>query len=187
MVQEMVHPKGFDFRAQKRIVMLRDVKKMKRHEIAQEVVDLQGETPRPRLCATYYQNFSAKLGRVKRKYDKCGPQEPQGHERGQGVLAQALGRSARTVALHILYTTVGAGSGDAREPHRPLHPQDYAEGRFQVVAEEAEEVVFEGDETSPIETCERSLALDHGGASRQAVMCNGRHGPPDAAQRPNKG
>ena len=76
LVTEMVHPKGFDFNTQKRIVLLREVQKLEWAEIASQVRDLAGKRPKPRQCAVYYRRFSRKLGRRRSNYRKCGPQKP---------------------------------------------------------------------------------------------------------------
>ena len=70
---EMVHPKGFSFRAQKQIVLLRDVKELTWPQIADQVRTLQNEKPGEKLRREYYKKFNAKLGRVKTNYHKCGP------------------------------------------------------------------------------------------------------------------
>ena len=72
----MVHPRGFSFQAQRKIVMLRDIQKLKWADIAKQVKNLQNCHPKPRLCAIYYHKFQSKLGRSPTKYHKCGPRAP---------------------------------------------------------------------------------------------------------------
>jgi len=72
VVSEMVHPKGFDFATQRKIVILRTVQKMAWKDVAKEVRNLQGKKPRPRHCANYFRDFNKRLGRRKMKYENCG-------------------------------------------------------------------------------------------------------------------
>ena len=72
----MVHPRGFSFQAQRKIVILRDVQKLKWADIAKQMKNLQKCHPKPRLCAIYYHKFQSKLGRSPTKYHKCGPRAP---------------------------------------------------------------------------------------------------------------
>ena len=72
----MVHPKGFSFQVQRKIVILRDAQKLKWADIAKQVKNLQKCHPKPRLCAIYYHKFQSKLGRSPTKYHKCGPRAP---------------------------------------------------------------------------------------------------------------
>ena len=76
LISEMVHPKGFSFQVQRKIVMLRDVQQLKWADIAKQVKNTQNCHPKPRLCAIYYQKFQSKLGRSPTKYHKCGPRVP---------------------------------------------------------------------------------------------------------------
>ena len=71
-VGEMVHEKGLDFRNQRRVVLLRDVKKMKWDDIAEEVLNLEKEHPTRQTVINCYNRFSSTVGHVKTKYSNCG-------------------------------------------------------------------------------------------------------------------
>ena len=75
VVSEMVHPKGFDFCTQRKIVLPRNVHQFEWADIAEQVKNLKAETPRPRQCANYYHAFSSKLGRRQSNYHRRGPQK----------------------------------------------------------------------------------------------------------------
>ena len=72
VVSEMLHPRGLTFAMQRRVVMLRDVKGKTWPEIASQVRNLRGEEPSLFACRTVYTNFSARDGRVRSRYAKCG-------------------------------------------------------------------------------------------------------------------
>ena len=72
LVSEMVHPRGFSFAMQRRIVCLRDVHGETWDAIADQVKNLQGQKPLPRLVASYYRKFSVRDGRAVSKYQHCG-------------------------------------------------------------------------------------------------------------------
>ena len=69
---EMVHPRGFSFLTQRRIVFLRDSKQLTWPQIAAKVTNLQNETPTPRLCAKYYFKLDNSVGHAQTKYHRCG-------------------------------------------------------------------------------------------------------------------
>ena len=52
--------------------MLRDVQKLPFWKIAEQVVNLQGQTPSKELVRTVYRDFQRKAGRRKTHYDNCG-------------------------------------------------------------------------------------------------------------------
>jgi len=72
VVSEMVHPRGFDFKTQRKIVLLRKIFKLEWKQIAKQVKNLEGKRPRPRQCADYYKDFNFRLGRRLAKYQNCG-------------------------------------------------------------------------------------------------------------------
>ena len=72
VVTENVHPAGLDFANQRKAVVLRDVKGLPFTEIAKELKDLRGQTPKARLVADTYHKFSVKAGRRKYNYHNCG-------------------------------------------------------------------------------------------------------------------
>ena len=72
LVSEIQHPSSLDFRNQKRVVVLRDQHGWSWEKIAEEVVNLKGETPSWKLCSRVYQRFSTKAGHVPYSYGKCG-------------------------------------------------------------------------------------------------------------------
>ena len=77
LVSEQQHAKSLDFRNQRKVVLLRTVKKTngKRRswpEIAAEVQNLDNKTPSPWLVRNVYENFETKLGHVPYNYASCG-------------------------------------------------------------------------------------------------------------------
>jgi len=72
VVSEMVHPRGLDFAAQRKVVICRDVHKLAWKDIAKKVRNLQKKKPKPRTCANYYKKFNRRAGRRKSNYEKCG-------------------------------------------------------------------------------------------------------------------
>jgi len=72
MVSEMVHPKGFSFKMQRKIVMLKEVRQFEWKDIAKAVKNLSGKKPRHRHCANLYREFNEKLGRRPSRYHNCG-------------------------------------------------------------------------------------------------------------------
>ena len=72
VVSESVHPKGFDFLSQRKVVVLRNVHGLSFPDIARQVKNLSGKRPTPRTCRNYYHAFSVKAGRKKSNYDRCG-------------------------------------------------------------------------------------------------------------------
>ena len=71
-VTEMYHPRGLSFAAQRKVVILREVRDLTWPDIAAQVKDIQGNVPTPRLCREYYRRFNRALGRVVSRYHKCG-------------------------------------------------------------------------------------------------------------------
>ena len=69
---EMVHSAGLSFAMQRKLVMLRDVKKLPWRDIAKSIVNLQGEQPCVQTLINYHQKFSVSLGHAKSKYANCG-------------------------------------------------------------------------------------------------------------------
>jgi hypothetical protein len=72
VVSEQVHPLGLDFANQRKVVVRRDVHKESWPTIARKVRNLQNKQPSATLVARYYKGFSARLGRRKSRYAKCG-------------------------------------------------------------------------------------------------------------------
>lgn len=72
LVCENVHPRGLDFRNQRKIVLLRDVHGLTFPEIAKRVKNLAGKRPSVPTCWQYHKSFSMTAGRRKSKYQKCG-------------------------------------------------------------------------------------------------------------------
>lgn len=77
VVTDVRHPRGLDFQQQRKVVMLRDVKKMSWDKIVDPrfggVVNLQGKPTCPDVAKRTYKKFF-KRGKTKAKYDysKCG-------------------------------------------------------------------------------------------------------------------
>ena len=61
-----------NFRNQRRVVLLRDVKKMKWDDIADMVLNLEKEHPTRQTVINCYNRFSSLVGHVKTKYSNCG-------------------------------------------------------------------------------------------------------------------
>lgn len=72
LVCENVHPRGLDFRNQRKIVLLRDVHGLTFPEIAKRVKNLAGKRPSVPTCWLYHKSFSMTAGRRKSKYQNCG-------------------------------------------------------------------------------------------------------------------
>lgn len=71
-VGQMQHPSSMDFDNQKKVVMLREVRKWTWDKIAEAVITLKKEAPSERQCRDVYQRFNKKLGLRKYHYEKCG-------------------------------------------------------------------------------------------------------------------
>ena len=75
LVQEMVHPRGLDFRNQRRVVLMRmQQPPVPFRRIAQLVRNLAGEPSTEDVVRRVHRRFSTKLGRVQYRYHKCGRQ-----------------------------------------------------------------------------------------------------------------
>ena len=61
-----------DYVRQRKVVVLREVKKETWPDIAASVRNLGNETPSVSTVQRYYRFFSARRGRVRTKYDNCG-------------------------------------------------------------------------------------------------------------------
>lgn len=72
LVSEVVHPKGLDFKSQRLVVLLRDVRRWSWGQIAQHVTNLQGQHPSKSTCWRYYRAMTMPAGRRKSQYHKCG-------------------------------------------------------------------------------------------------------------------
>ena len=69
---EMVHAKSLSFANQRKVVILRDVKKLSWDKIALKVKNRQGNTPSAWLCRNVYNEFDRTKARRKYKYHMCG-------------------------------------------------------------------------------------------------------------------
>jgi transposase len=72
VISEVVHPLSLNFANQRKVVMLRDTKKMTWDEIAAKVRNLKGMPSTRGVATRVYKEFSARLGRRKFKYAACG-------------------------------------------------------------------------------------------------------------------
>jgi len=72
VISEMVHPRALSFATQRRVVLLRDVRKMPWPAIAKKVRNLQNQRPGQSTVQRCYRAFSRRAGRVRTKYEKCG-------------------------------------------------------------------------------------------------------------------
>ncbi|CAE8595265.1 unnamed protein product, partial [Polarella glacialis] len=69
---EVVHPLSLNFENQRKVILLRDVKKQSWDDVRKQVRNLKGKKPTAKLLRRVYKNFSKKKGRVVYKYKKCG-------------------------------------------------------------------------------------------------------------------
>ena len=69
---EMRHPRGLSFHEERRVVILREVRKLSFDTIRLQVKNLQGQRPSKQLVCDTYNMFSKSRGRVISKYNKCG-------------------------------------------------------------------------------------------------------------------
>ncbi|CAE8608571.1 unnamed protein product [Polarella glacialis] len=69
---EVVHPLSPNFENQRKVILLRDVKKQSWDDVRKQVRNLKGKKPTVKLLRRVYKNFSKKKGRVVYKYKKCG-------------------------------------------------------------------------------------------------------------------
>lgn len=72
VVSENIHPRGLDFRNQRKLVLLRDVHGWSFRQIAPQLKNLAGEQPSVGTCWEYYKTLSRSLGRRQSKYKNCG-------------------------------------------------------------------------------------------------------------------
>ena len=68
----MRHPRGLSFHEERRVVILREVRKLSFDKIRLQVKNLQGQRPSKQLVCDTYNMFSKSRGRVISKYNKCG-------------------------------------------------------------------------------------------------------------------
>ncbi|CAE8671835.1 unnamed protein product [Polarella glacialis] len=71
VISEVVHPLSLNFENQRKVILLRDVKKQSWDDVRKQVRNLKGKKPTVKLLRRVYKNFSKK-GRVVYKYKKCG-------------------------------------------------------------------------------------------------------------------
>ena len=90
VVSEVVHPRGLDFKNQRRVVMLRDCKKMSWDDIASEVVNRQGEPTTADCVKLAYKRFNTKAEHSKYRYFKCGRKRWKLTAEMQNFLVQRL-------------------------------------------------------------------------------------------------
>ena len=73
LVQEMVHPRGLDFRNQRRVVLMRmQEPPVPFRRIAELVRNLEGEPSTEDVVRRAYSRFNAKKGRTQYRFHKCG-------------------------------------------------------------------------------------------------------------------
>ncbi|CAE8587989.1 unnamed protein product [Polarella glacialis] len=72
VISEVVHPLSLNFENQRKVILLRDVKKQSWDDVRKQVRNLKGKKPTVKLLRRVYKNFSKKKGRVVYKYKKCG-------------------------------------------------------------------------------------------------------------------
>lgn len=71
---EVVHPLSLNFANERKVVMLREVKKMSFENIRKQVRNLKGQRPSKELMRRTVKLFSKRTGKRTFKYDKCGRQ-----------------------------------------------------------------------------------------------------------------
>ena len=71
-VTEMIHPRGLGFAMQRKVVILREVRKLSWPATAKLVRNLEGKRPSPRVCRDVYAHFNRPANRVRSKYHNCG-------------------------------------------------------------------------------------------------------------------
>ncbi|CAE8653377.1 unnamed protein product [Polarella glacialis] len=72
VISEVVHPLSLNFENQRKVILLRDVKKQSWDDVRKQVRNLKGKKPTVKLLRRVYKNFSKKKGRVVYKDKKCG-------------------------------------------------------------------------------------------------------------------
>jgi hypothetical protein len=72
LVSERVHPCSLDFWNQRRVVLLRESRKLPWAKIRLKVKNLMDKHPSEKMCARVYKRFSIKVGHVPYKYGNCG-------------------------------------------------------------------------------------------------------------------
>ena len=70
-ITEMVHPRGLSFAMQRKVVVLRDARKMTWPQITAEVRNLKGEQASMSTVKRCYHAFAVRSGRVRTKYANC--------------------------------------------------------------------------------------------------------------------
>jgi len=72
VVSQVIHPKGLNLANQRKVVILRDVKKLSFEKIAKLVRNLQGDRPSKDNVRVVYHTFRRATPQRKYKYHKCG-------------------------------------------------------------------------------------------------------------------
>lgn len=70
--EETIHPKGFEFREERRLYLLRTVDKLPYSQCRLEVVNRIGGHPSKQHCVDTVKKFSVSRGQVVSKYKNCG-------------------------------------------------------------------------------------------------------------------
>ena len=90
LVSEMRHPRGLDFRNERKVVILRDAKGLAWDDIAELVVNLQGEASTADCVKRAYERFNSKNGRSKYFYARCGRKRFKLTQQVQNFLVRRL-------------------------------------------------------------------------------------------------
>jgi hypothetical protein len=72
LVKEMRHPRGLSFDQERKVVMLRTIKKLPWDEIRLQVKNLEGENPCRQVVIDTFNAFCSRRGRRKVNYKNCG-------------------------------------------------------------------------------------------------------------------
>ena len=102
-ITEMVHPRGLSFAMQRKVVVLRDARKMTWPQITAEVRNLKGEQASMSTVKRCYHAFAVRSGRVRTKYANCGNTPQKVTKDIEGFLLQRL-RHLRTKTVRTAQT-----------------------------------------------------------------------------------
>ena len=107
VVSEMRHPKSLSFAAERKVVMLREVKKMEWEDICEEVENLEGGHPSLSTVQRIYRDFNRRAGRRVYKYENCGRKVEKATAEVKGFLIRKL-KALRKKCVHRYDSPQGA-------------------------------------------------------------------------------
>ena len=124
VVSEMVHPSGLDFSNQCKVVFRRRQYKEAWAKIAQKVFNRKGEHPSKELVRRVYKKFTAKKGRAKYNYDKCGRKPWKVSKSVEGFLFRRL-RALRRLPRRQACARRELAMGEPRHQQRLRLPRKH--------------------------------------------------------------